>query len=135
MNCWDYINGVPQIPVRLMGKTTVEELGLVDCGATYCVVHPKIAKLLGLKFQGSKPLYGLGSIKSISADMANMEIEIGNLRESVEVACIREEHYPPMAPEVIIGRNFMNKYAFILDGERVCIEDKRILKEKLNKNI
>ncbi len=131
MNCWNYKEGVPQVPVRLVGKTIVEELGLIDSGAAYCVVHPRIADAMKLEFTGTRSVYGLGSKKSMCVDTVEIELEVGDFREKTEVVCIKKEHYPPNAPEVIIGRSFMNKYAFILDGERVCIEDKKILKEKL----
>ncbi len=122
---------MPQVPVRLIGKISVEEWALVDSGATYCVVHPTIAIAMELKFTGEKQVYGLGSKKPVLADVANIELEIGDFREKIDVVCIREEYYPIKAHKVIIGRNFLNKYAIILDGEKIYLEDKEMLKKKL----
>ena len=129
MKCWNYRKGIPQVPVRLVGKTTIKERGLVDSGATYCVVHPRIASAMGLIFTGKKQVYGLGRKDPMLANVAEIELEISDFREKTEIVCIEEKYYPAKAPEVIIGRNFMNKYVVILDGEKVCIEDKRT-KEK-----
>lgn len=133
MKCWEYTKGTPLVPVRLIGKNIIKEIGLIDSGAGYCVVHQKIAELLGVELRGEKHLYGLGSKKHIIGDMAEIEIDVGGFIEKVEVACISDEHYPAKAPEVIIGRTFINKYAVILDGEKVCIENKEKLNEILGK--
>ncbi len=127
MNCWDYKEAVPWVSVRLIGNTIVEELGLVDSGAAYCVIHPRIADVMKLEFTGTRHVYGLGSQKSICADTVEIELVAGDFREKIEFVCLKKEHYPINAPEVIIGRNFMNKYRIILDGEQVCIEDKEKL--------
>jgi hypothetical protein len=121
------------VPVRLIGKNIVKEIGLIDSGACYCVVHQKIAELLGAELGGEKHLYGLGSKKHIIGYTAEIEIDVGGFAEKVEVACISDEHYPTKAPEVIIGRSFINKYAVILDGEKICIENKEKLNEILGK--
>ncbi len=117
---------MPQVPVRLIGKKSIEERGLVDSGASYCVIHPRIAKIMKLEFTDTRPVYGLGRKKQMYADTLKIELEIGDFKEKVEVVCIDEKYYPPKAPGVIIGRNFMNKYVIILDGEKICIKDKKI---------
>ncbi|OQX20828.1 MAG: hypothetical protein BWK75_04500 [Candidatus Altiarchaeales archaeon A3] len=126
MKCWKYRNDMPQVPVRLIGKISVEEWALVDSGATYCVVHPMIARMMELKFIDEKQ-DGSGGKKSIIADVANIGLEIDDFKEKIDVVCIREEYYPVKAHKVIIGRNFMNKYRIILDGEQICIENKEKL--------
>ncbi len=49
MKCWDYVNGVPWVSVKLLGKRKVWEWALIDTGASLCVLHPKFASALGLE--------------------------------------------------------------------------------------
>jgi len=40
------------------------------------------------------------------------------------VACIEAKYYSEKLPEIIIGRNFLNKYFITLNGEEICIKRK-----------
>ncbi|GAH50222.1 unnamed protein product, partial [marine sediment metagenome] len=41
-----------------------------------------------------------------------------------EVACIEAKYYSEKLPEVIVGRNFLNKYFITLNGGEICIKRK-----------
>ena len=124
--CWDYKENTPFVPVKLIGKEIViEELALVDTGASCCVFHPKFMPLLGLKKIKIKKLSGFGSKKPIIADIVIADIEVNGFKEKVEVACIKERYYPPKVPKVIIGRNFLNKYVITLTGREICVKAKK----------
>ncbi|MFQ6062352.1 MAG: hypothetical protein ACE5J9_04160 [Methanosarcinales archaeon] len=58
-------------------------------------------------------------------------IEVDGFKEKLEVACIRNKYYPEKAPKVILGRNFLNKYVIVLDGDKICIKEKNIRKNKI----
>jgi len=124
MKCWNYRDGAPWVPVRLFGDRLINEWAFMDTGATYCVLHPKLTSVLKPKKLRDEKLHGFGSKEPVLSTIAELEIEVNSFRETVEVACIEEEYYSETLPEVIIGRNFMNKYLITLDGERICIEKK-----------
>ena len=124
MKCWNYRDGAPWVPVRLSGARIISEWAFIDTGASYCVLHPKLASVLKLKNLRDEKLHGFGSKESVPTTIAELEIEVNSFRELVEVACIEEEYYSETLPEIIIGRNFLNKYLITLNGERICIETK-----------
>ncbi len=121
MKCWDYTKVAPWVSVTLIGERFIKEWALIDTGASYCVLHPKFAKALGLRKIDTVSLAGFGSRKPIKADLYPLKIDINGFREKIDVACINEEYYPENVPKVVIGRNFLNKYHITLDGKKVCI--------------
>jgi predicted aspartyl protease len=124
MKCWDYRRGSAWIPVTLFGETIIEDWAFVDTGASYCVVHPKFLPVLKLKKEREGRLYGFGSKEAVKTEIASLEIEVNGFRETVEVACIEAKYYSEKLPEVIVGRNFLNKYFITLNGEEICIKSR-----------
>ena len=122
--CWKYIERAPWVPVRLFGARVISGLAFVDTGAGYCVLHPKFTSVLKLKPERGEGLHGFGSKKAVKTEIASLEIEVNGFRETVEVACIDAKYYSEKLPEIIIGRNFLNKYFVTLNGEEICIERK-----------
>jgi len=51
MKCWKY-EVMPRFPARFYGKVVAKGLALVDTGAKYCVIHPDIASILVVGFEG-----------------------------------------------------------------------------------
>lgn len=102
----------------------ISSLAFVDTGAGYCVLHPKFIGVLKLKPDREERLHGFGSKEPVKTEIASLEIEVNGFRETVEVACIEAKYYSEKLPEIIIGRNFLNKYVITLDGEEICIERK-----------
>lgn len=107
MKCRDYMNGVPWVSVKHIGKRKIWEWALIDTGASLCVLHPEFASALGLEKMYERELNGFGSKQPVIADISMLEIAVNGFKEKLDVACIREEHYPEKVPKVIIGRNFL----------------------------
>ena len=124
MKCWRYREGAPWVPMRLFGERVISELAFVDTGAGYCVIHPKFVPVLKLKPDREEELHGFGSKEAVKTRIASLEIEVNGFRETVEVACIEAKYYSEKLPEIIIGRDFLNKYFITLNGEEICIERK-----------
>ncbi|MGB2727367.1 MAG: retropepsin-like aspartic protease [Halobacteriota archaeon] len=124
MKCWRYREWAPWVPVRLFGARVISELAFIDTGAGYCVIHPKFAVVLKLKPDREEELHGFGSKEAVKTEIASLEIEVNGFRETVEVACIEVKYYSEKLPEVIVGRNFLNKYFITLNGGEICIKRK-----------
>ena len=122
--CWKYREKAPWVSVKLLGARIISSLAFVDTGAGYCVLHPKFMALLNLNTEREEELHGFGSKEPVKTKITSLEIEVNGFRETVEVACIEVKYYSEKLPEIIIGRNFLNKYFIILDGEEICIERK-----------
>ena len=115
---------MPFLPVRLCGKKImIREWALVDSGAKYCVLHPEIVDELDLPILRIEKSSGFGSSKDFDAKIVSLSIELEDLRKEIEVATIPLSKYPPKAPKVIIGRNFLKSLKLILDGidQKICL--------------
>ena len=118
MKSWNYLDDIPFIPVKLHGKKlSISNLALVDTGAKYCVIHDKLAKVLGLEKVDEDRLSGFGSNQKFTVALCMVDIEINGIKENVLSACVQEENYPSIAPKVILGRNLLNKFKITLDGK------------------
>ncbi len=60
---------VPLVPVRLIGKETIETNGVVDSGSDSCAISLATAQILGLPLSGKKErTYGVGGfVDSVEA--------------------------------------------------------------------
>ena len=126
MKCWGYRKGSPWIPITLFGKTIIDDWAFVDTGASYCVLHPRFLPVLMLEKKREEGLYGFGSKEAVPTDIASLGIEVDGFRETVEVACIEAKYYSEKLPEIIVGRNFLNRYFITLNGAEICIERKEV---------
>lgn len=118
MKGWNYQNEIPFIPVKLIGKNeAIEDLGIVDSGAGYCVLHERIAKRLELDVIGKEEMIGFGSKKRFPAKIGILSLEINGVIENVNCAIIGERYYPEKVPKIVLGRNLLNKFRITLDGK------------------
>ncbi len=125
MKSWDYSDGIPNVPVAIIGRdTTIREWGLVDSGATYCVIHEDISSVLGVELFDETEIWGFGSKKAKKVKLGKIMIRFIKDTEVV-VAVPSEDDYPEKAPRLILGRNFMEKFRIVLDGisQRISVDD------------
>ncbi len=117
LRSWDYEEGVPRLPVKLIGpKLTIYYKALVDTGASYCVVHPDFIDNMGIQTLRKTGTYGFGSVDRFEIDIVGMSIGVEDVKHTVEVAKIPASKYPMTAPKVVIGRNYLKFFKVILDG-------------------
>lgn len=127
LKLWNYTNGVPNLPVVIYGKEfTIREQGLIDSGATYCILHPDLCEVLNLEKIRETHVFGFGSNMPFQVDILDAVIELIDKKNCVEIAMIPRDKYPETAPKVIIGRNLLNFYIVTLDG----INQKIIIKSE-----
>lgn len=118
MYSWDYLNDIPFIPVKIYGKNlSVSSLALVDTGAKYCVIHEKLARTLKLEKVEQESLRGFGGRRTFKVNLATVDIEMGKTKNSVLFAIVKEEHFPLVAPKIVLGRNLLNRFKLTLDGK------------------
>ncbi len=89
---------------------------MVDTGAKYCVIHEKLAKTLKLEVTGQESLRGFGGRRAFKVNLTTANVEVGGIRKGVVFAAIKEEHFPTVAPKIVLGRNLLNKFKLTLDG-------------------
>jgi len=117
MKEWDYVDDVPFIPIKLIGESLeIIERGIVDTGARLLVLHEKIANRLNLEIIDSMEMIGFGSKKKFTVDIRLLTVELEGIKEIIQCAAIKEKHYPPKVPWVVLGRNLLNKFKITLDG-------------------
>jgi predicted aspartyl protease len=118
MKEWNYIEDVPFIPIKLIGKEReIVKLAIVDTGAKYCVIHEAIADYLELEKIDIGKMIGFGSKKKFEIDLCIGSVEINGRIEIIQLASVKDKNYPDEAPKVIIGRNLLNKFKIVLDGK------------------
>lgn len=118
MKEWDYIDDVPFIPIKLIGKgLEIKERGIIDTGARLVVLHERFAKRLNLEAVDFTEMIGFGSKKKFTVDVCIPSVEVDGIVEIIQCAVIKEKHYPPKVPWVVIGRNLLNKFKITLDGK------------------
>ncbi len=125
MPSWDYLNGIPFLPVRILGKdVSVSSLALVDTGAKYCVLHEKLARALKLAVVGSETLRGFGGREKFQAQLVTGVIEVAEMKHEVIFASVSDLHFPMVAPKIVLGRNLLSLFKIILDGpnKKIVIE-------------
>jgi len=125
LKSWDYIDGIPNVPVAIIGKdTTIREWGLVDSCATYCVIHEDLSDALEVEIFDETKIWGFGSKKAEGVKLGKMIIHF-IMDMEVVVAVPSEDDYPEKAPRLIIGRNFMEKFKILMDGisQRISVDD------------
>jgi hypothetical protein len=125
LKSWDYIDGIPNVPVAIIGKdTTIREWGLVDSVATYCVIHEDLSDALDVEIFDETKIWGFGSKKAKRVKRGKMIIRFITDKEVV-VAVPSEDDYPEKAHRLIIGRNFMEKFRILMDriSQRISVYD------------
>lgn len=125
MKKWKYIEDVPFIPIKLIGKDRIiSRLALIDTGAKYCVLHVAIAEDLILEKVGEEHMIDFGSKRKFPIDVCILSVKFNGTIENLLCASVKERNYPDAAPKVIIGRNFLNKFKITLDGKnrRIYLE-------------
>lgn len=114
---WDYLDEIPFVPVRIYGKNvSIASLGLIDSEAKYCVIHEKLTRALELEVIGTEPLRGFGGRRKFTANLVRADIEIAGIVHNVTIASVSREHFPVVAPRIVVGRNLLNKFKITLDG-------------------
>ena len=117
MKEWDYTDETPFIPIKIIGSRRKDsKLAIVDTGAKYCVIHEAIAEDLELDKISEEQMIGFGSKTKFEVDLCIASVDIGVRMEIIQVASVKDKNYPEKAPKVIIGRNLLNKFKIILDG-------------------
>ena len=69
-------------------------------------------------------IQGMGHKEPIVVDIYSLKIDLSGKRMRIDVATTDVNHYPERLPKVILGRNFLNHFKVILDGEKTCFEQK-----------
>ena len=117
MPTWDYEDGVPLVPVRIVGRElSISSLALVDTGAKSCVLRDRLAKAMGLEFAGKESFEGFGGTRAFRAALVEGRIELAGSAHTVSFAAVGDAHFPRAAPSVVLGRNLPRLFKVTLDG-------------------
>jgi hypothetical protein len=128
MPSWDYLDDIPLVPVRVVGKDlSIGSLALIDTGAKSCVMHEKLAKAMGLEPIGKETFRGFGGSRAFQSELVEGRIELAGKTHAVSFASIGDARFPLVAPSIVLGRNLPRLFKVTLDGpnRKITIEPGR----------
>jgi hypothetical protein len=127
MPTWDY-QDIPLVPVKVVGKElSIGGPALVDTGAKYCVIHEKLAGVMGLEVIGRESFRGFGGSRAFRSELVEGRIELAGGMHTVSFASIGGARFPLLAPSIVVGRNLLRLFVVTLDGpnKKITIEPGR----------
>ena len=106
---YDKLAGIYKVPVKIRSHEKVIDVdGIIDTGANYCMISPKVATRLNLKPLGKMDITGANAktetVPTYSADLCVDTLEYVN---KITIAQYGDEKTDEIA---ILGNNFLSRF-------------------------